>query len=117
MDTSNLNMYGSKNEPRTTKNFLEHIFHENDKRDTPGTPVCIWGTHGLGKTHIARAFAKDRGWQFVDVPVAQFEEMEIFMECPKYDPTPEDNRSGDEETIFFHPTGTQRRWTRFITSG
>ena len=72
--------------------------------ETPGTPVCIWGTHGLGKTHIARAFAKDRGWQFVDVPVAQFEEMGDLHGMPeKYDPTPEDNRSGDEETIFFPP--------------
>ena len=104
MDTSNLNMYGSKMNPEQLKNFLEHIFHENDKRDTPGTPVCIWGTHGLGKTHIARAFAKDRGWQFVDVPVAQFEEMGDLHGMPeKYDPTPEDNRSGDEETIFFPP--------------
>ena len=33
------------------------------------------GSHGLGETHIAQAFAKERGWQFRDIPVAQFEEM------------------------------------------
>ena len=75
MTDPNLTMYGSKLKPEELKKFLEHIFTENDKRNGPGTPVCIWGTHGLGKTHIAKAFAKDRGWQFVDVPVAQFEEM------------------------------------------
>ena len=104
MDTSNLTMYGSKMNPEQLKRFLEHIFTENDKKKGPGTPVCIWGTHGLGKTHIAKAFAKDRGWQFVDVPVAQFEEMGDLHGMPeKYDPTPEDPRSGDEETIFYPP--------------
>lgn len=104
MTDPNLTMYGSKLKPEELKKFLEHIFTENDKRKGPGTPVCIWGTHGLGKTHIAKAFAKDRGWKFVDVPVAQFEEMGDLHGMPeKYDPTPEDPRSGDEETIFYPP--------------
>ena len=104
MDTENLTMYGAKMKPEQLKSFIEHIFNENDNREGPGTPICIWGTHGLGKTHIARSFAKDRGWKFVDVPVAQFEEMGDLHGMPKiFDPTPEDPRSGDEETIFYPP--------------
>lgn len=104
MTDPNLTMYGSKLKPEELKKFLEHIFTENDKRNAPGTPVCIWGTHGLGKTHIAKAFAKDRGWQFVDVPVAQFEEMGDLHGLPReMDPTPEKPMSGDEYTVYLPP--------------
>jgi hypothetical protein len=104
MTDPNLTMYGSKLKPEELKKFLEHIFTENDKRNGPGTPVCIWGTHGLGKTHIAKAFAKDRGWQFVDVPVAQFEEMGDLHGLPReMDPTPEKPMSGDEYTVYLPP--------------
>jgi hypothetical protein len=104
MDTSGLTMYGSKLKPDELKGFLEHVFTENDKREGPGTPVCIWGTHGLGKTHIAKAFAQDRNWEFVDVPVAQFEEMGDLHGLPReMDPTPEAPMSGDEYTVFLPP--------------
>ena len=104
MTDPNLTMYGSKLKPEELKKFLEHIFTENDKRNGPGTPVCIWGTHGLGKTHIAKAFAKDRGWEFVDVPVAQFEEMGDLHGLPReMDPTPEKPMSGDEYTVYLPP--------------
>jgi len=104
MTDPNLTMYGSKLKPEELKKFLGHIFTENDKRNGPGTPVCIWGTHGLGKTHIAKAFAKDRGWEFVDVPVAQFEEMGDLHGLPReMDPTPEKPMSGDEYTVYLPP--------------
>ncbi len=104
MDTSGLTMYGSKLKPDELKEFLEHVFTENDKREGPGTPVCIWGTHGLGKTHIAKAFANDRNWKCVDVPVAQFEEMGDLHGLPReMDPTPEKPMSGDEYTVFLPP--------------
>jgi hypothetical protein len=108
MDTSGLTMYGSKLKPDELKSFLEHIFTENDKREGPGTPVCIWGTHGLGKTHIAKAFANDRNWKCVDVPVAQFEEMGELHGMPAIsDPTPDEygnpNFSGDEKTVYLPP--------------
>jgi len=97
-------MYGTKVKSDQLKEFLEHIFTENDKRQGPGTPVCIWGSHGLGKTHIAQAFAKERGWQFRDIPVAQFEEMGDLHGMPeKVDPTPEAPNSGDEYTYFYPP--------------
>jgi hypothetical protein len=104
MDTSGLTMYGPKLKPDELKGFLEHIFTENDKREGPGTPVCIWGTHGLGKTHISKAFAQERNWEFQDVPVAQFEEMGDLHGMPEaYDPTPDEPDSGDEYTYFMPP--------------
>lgn len=39
------------------------------------TPICVWGTHGLGKTAIVMEFAKRNGWPLVYVAPAQFEEM------------------------------------------
>lgn len=105
-----MSTYGAKLTSDKLKEFLEHVFTENDKREGPGTPVCIWGSHGLGKTHIAKAFAKERGWKFRDVPVAQFEEMGDLHGMPQtYDPTPEDPRSGDEETIFYPPEWVPKR--------
>ena len=44
--------------------FLERLFLTNlEKEESEGirpTPVCIWGTHGLGKTEIAMNFARER---------------------------------------------------------
>lgn len=96
--------YGTQLTPQKLEDFLTHVFLENEKREGPGTPICIWGSHGLGKTHIAKAFAQKRGWQFRDIPVAQFEEMGDLHGMPeKVDPTPEKPDSGDEFTYFFPP--------------
>ena len=43
------------------------IFERNNNLNSEGkrgTPICIWGTHGLGKTQIVRDFAKEKGWKF-----------------------------------------------------
>lgn len=99
-----MSSYGAKVNSNQLEGLLEHVFLENEKREGPGTPICIWGSHGLGKTQFAKTFAKERGWRIRDIPVAQFEEMGDLHGMPeKYDPTPEDPRSGDEETIFFPP--------------
>ena len=70
-----MSTYGTKLTSDKLKVFLEHVFTENDKRDGPGTPICVWGSHGLGKAHMAKALARGRGWQFRDIPVAHFEEL------------------------------------------
>jgi len=99
-----MSTYGTKLTSDKLKVFLEHVFTENDKHDGPGTPICVWGSHGLGKTHIAKAFAKDRGWQFRDIPVAQFEEMGDLHGMPeRVDPTKDEPNSGDEYTYFYPP--------------
>ena len=60
--------YGEKVNSQKLNIILEHIFLRNDKissEDKRGTPVCIWGTHGLGKTQIVQDFAKQKQWKFV----------------------------------------------------
>lgn len=87
--------------------MLSHIFHRNDEigmTGKRGTPVCIWGTHGLGKTDIAKNFAASRGWHFAYCAPAQFEEMGDLHGIPTvHDPTPEHPNNGDEYTVFAPP--------------
>ena len=86
--------------------FLERLFLTNLQREeadgTRPTPVCIWGTHGLGKTEIAMSFARERGWKLAYCAPAQFEEMGDLHGLPfKTDPNPE--IQGDERTVYMPP--------------
>ena len=57
-----LMQYGKKVNSTNLKSILEHIFLRNDEisnQGLRGSPVCIWGTHGLGKTQIVSEFAKE----------------------------------------------------------
>jgi hypothetical protein len=72
------NSYGPQLTVPAVSEMLGHIFTRNlglMKSGQPGTPVCIWGTHGLGKTQIVQDYAQSRGWQFAYCAPAQFEEM------------------------------------------
>ena len=62
--------------------------------------ICIWGTHGLGKTETVISYAQQNDYTYVYCAPAQFEEMEIFTGPETYDPTPEAPNSGDEYTIY-----------------
>ncbi len=45
--------FGKKGSSKEIKQILSHIFQRNNdlsKDNKRGTAVCIWGTHGLGKT-------------------------------------------------------------------
>jgi MoxR-like ATPase len=86
--------------------FLERLFLTNlEKEESDGTrptPVCIWGTHGLGKTEIAMNFARERGWKLAYCAPAQFEEMGDLHGLPfKVDPDP--TVQGDERTVYMPP--------------
>jgi hypothetical protein len=87
--------------------MLTHIFHRNDelgKNGKRGTPVCVWGTHGMGKTELVKNFATSRGWHFAYCAPAQFEEMGDLHGIPTiHDPSPEQPNSGDEYTVFAPP--------------
>ena len=59
--------YGEKVNANHLKRILEHIFLRNNaiaETGSRGTPICIWGTHGLGKTHIVTDFAREKNWKF-----------------------------------------------------
>lgn len=87
---------------------LAHIFERNDAIGRAGggrgTPVCIWGTHGLGKTQMVKDYATSRGWHLAYCAPAQFEEMGDLHGLPTvHDPTPDKPFSGDEYTVFAPP--------------
>ena len=70
--------YGPKGSSKDIENILTHIFNINNEisnSEIKPTPLCIWGTHGLGKTEMVRDYAKNRGWHFAYIAPAQFEEM------------------------------------------
>ena len=98
---------GPKLDAIALERILAHIFQRNDevvKTGRRGTPVCIWGTHGLGKTEIVKSFATSRDWHFAYCALAQFEEMGDLHGIPTvHDPTPDQPNSGDEYTVFAPP--------------
>lgn len=76
--SSDLSLYGSKVGSADLVQFLDHVFDANletQKEGKRATPLCIWGTHGLGKTTLVEDFAKQHGWKFAYIAPAQFEEM------------------------------------------
>jgi hypothetical protein len=94
--------YGSKANSDQIERFLQHLldisFAENAQSHP--TPVCIWGLHGIGKTDIVRAAAAERGYPFVYIAPAQFEEMGDLVGMPKIDT---DSTTGDSKTRFVAP--------------
>jgi len=99
--------YGPKLDSISMQNILAHIFEKNEKMCAAGkmgTPVCIWGTHGLGKTQIIQDYAKQKNWKLAYCAPAQFEEMGDLHGMPMVvDPTPDQPNSGDERTVFAPP--------------
>ena len=76
--TEQLLLYGSRLDARRLTSTLEHLLHNNLRtiaRGEAATPICIWGTHGLGKTMLVEDLAKRNGWAFCYCAPAQFEEM------------------------------------------
>jgi hypothetical protein len=100
--------HGPKLDSITMEKVLAHVFDRNEvigeMGGGRGTPVCIWGTHGLGKTQIVKDYATSRGWHFAYCAPAQFEEMGDLHGLPAvHDPTPDKPFSGDEYTVFAPP--------------
>ncbi len=74
------------------RKVLDHVFKTNAKefarkeyKYSNTTPVCIWGTHGLGKTEMIKAYADEHGWEFAYCAPGQFEEMGELHGFPKTD--------------------------------
>ncbi len=94
--------YGSKANGEQIDRFLAHILtnsFEGDASKIP-TPVCIWGLHGIGKTDIVKAAATERGYPFVYIAPAQFEEMGDLVGMPKIETNSE---TGLSQTRFVAP--------------
>jgi MoxR-like ATPase len=78
--------------------LLDHVF-DSTGRAGRGTPVCVWGTHGLGKTMLIEDMAAERGWQFAYCAPAQFEEMGDLHGLPRHE-----RRDGRDVTVFAPPS-------------
>ena len=73
-----LRLFGATMSAAEVESFLQRVMSANQSRQKDGevsVPVCIWGTHGIGKTELVERFAAANNWQFAYVAAAQFEEM------------------------------------------
>ena len=98
--------YGAQINGAQLTEFLDKFLESNlVLESTTGrrpTPLCIWGTHGLGKTEIAMELAKKKEWKLAYCAPAQFEEMGDLHGLPfKFDPDP--TVIGDERTVYMTP--------------
>ena len=78
MTDESLLLYGAALHAHELQRTLAHVLNANlsrQKLGRLGTPVCIWGTHGVGKTAIVESFAAEHDWGFAYCAPAQFEEM------------------------------------------
>jgi tRNA(Ser,Leu) C12 N-acetylase TAN1 len=93
--------YGSKATSQEVEVFINHLL-ENSFQNTskPPTPICIWGLHGIGKTEMVRDAALKRGYQFVYIAPAQFEEMGDLVGMPKI----EMDENGNSSTRLIAPS-------------
>ena len=83
-----MSTYGQTLNEEQLKPVLEYILKENirDTEENPGTigtPVCIWGNHGIGKTQMVEELALANGWHFAYCAPGQFEEMGDFHGMPR----------------------------------
>lgn len=95
---SNYIYYGTKTSPVEVEGFISHMIDVNQalqEANKLGTPLCIWGRHGIGKTQLVEAIAKKKGFEFVSVSPAQFEEMGDLLGMPKII---------DDKTVFAPPS-------------
>ena len=97
--------YGKKGNSKELREILSHIFNRNNELselEKKGTPICIWGTHGLGKTQIIRDYALEKKWKFSYIAPAQFEEMGDLHGMPTI-VDPDGSIVGDEYTVYSPP--------------
>lgn len=95
-------LYGAQLDAERTAQTLRHLFKNNLQAQEQGltsTPICIWGTHGIGKTMMVEEFAKDQGWEFSYCAPAQFEEMGDLNGLPILDEI-----DGERVTRFAPPS-------------
>ncbi len=92
-----MNGYGGTVPPGELIQFLEQVLDDNERLEAgglPKMPLCIWGKHGIGKTEIVRAFARQKGYRLAYLAPAQVEEMGDMLGMPSISP---------EGVTVFHP--------------
>lgn len=85
---SELLMFGSHLDAAGVTRFLERAMATNvelQERGEDPVALCIWGTHGIGKTALVQEIAERNGWHFAYAAPAQFEEMGDLHGLPVVD--------------------------------
>lgn len=85
MSEFNYIFYGTESNAEEVRSFAEHIIANNIKTETDGgakAPICIWGTHGIGKTALVEEIARENDYKFTYIAPAQFEEMGDLIGMP-----------------------------------
>lgn len=89
------------------RRFLERAWSAGEAELASGraaTPVCVWGTHGIGKTSIVEDLARERGLALAYAAPAQFEEMGDLHGLPVLT----ERADGTRETRFAAPSWVPR---------
>ena len=100
-------LHGARLDAAGLRRALDHMFERNAAnldRGQPATPICVWGTHGIGKTMIVEQIAAERGWRFAYCAPAQFEEMGDLHGLPVIG----ERDDGAAETRFAAPSWVPR---------
>ncbi len=77
--------YGMESNSTEVRTFVEHIIRTNlsaEERGHKKSPICIWGTHGIGKTEMVQQIAENLGYKWSYIAPAQFEEMGDLVGMP-----------------------------------
>lgn len=83
--TSHYQYYGTASKASEVNTFIDHVLTNQGRAVSTGqqkTPICIWGKHGIGKTELVAAWAKEKGYAFAYIAPAQFEEMGDLLGMP-----------------------------------
>lgn len=89
--------FGTKSTSTEIEGLIEYNLSIGLKFDIK-SPLCIWGTHGIGKTEIVKDFAKRNNMKFEYIAPAQFEEMGDLHGIPEVIET-----NGVKSTKFISP--------------
>lgn len=93
-------IYGVASNAQEVRQFVEHVLAANILAENKGlrkSPICIWGTHGIGKTALIETIAHEKGYQLVSIAPAQFEEMGDLIGMPAIE---------NGKTVFRAPSWT-----------
>ena len=98
--------YGMVSTAEQIERFLDINFELNSKAradNRPGRVPFIWGPKGIGKTETVRGWAESRGYEFREIPLAQFEEMGDINGFPVLAEMKDENGQVIEKTICAPP--------------
>ena len=65
--------YGMETDSNEVRSFTEHIIKTNITAEENGrkkSPICIWGTHGIGKTEMVQQIATDLNYKWAYIAPA-----------------------------------------------